>query len=369
MKFISFLKPSLFLSFLIPFLLANKCAEQKAIAPQNIDFELKTPAHFGESFNIPEDNPMSEAGIQLGRMLFYEKSLSLDSSFSCASCHQPEKAFTDGRARSRGRDGKDLDRNAMSLANLLWVDQFFWDGRSPSLEDQVLGPLLDPREMGITEEIAVERLKAQAIYPPLFKAAFGSPQISLYNIQKALAQFERSLISANSRYDQIVRGEVQASERELRAINLFMTHPVPDVNLRGGNCGDCHGSHLTTLNTFHNNGLDTTITDPGRGGINGLKSDLGKMRAPSLRNIALTAPYMHDGRFHSLEEVLDHYNEHIQPAPNLDPLIMEATNDPDGTSLMLTQEEKEDIILFLHLLTDSSFVKNPEYQNPFLNKD
>ncbi|MEO1654719.1 MAG: cytochrome c peroxidase [Bacteroidota bacterium] len=303
------------------------------------------------------------------KLLFYDKALSLDSSFSCATCHQPEKGFTDGRAFSLGQDGKDLDRSAMSLVNLLWVDQFFWDGRSPSLEDQVLGPLFDPREMGMTEALAIQRLKARPMYPPLFKKAFGSSQISLINIQKALAQFERTLISANSRYDQIVRGEVKATERELRAINLFMTHPVPDINLRGANCGDCHGSHLTTLNTFHNNGLDSTIQDPGLGGVNGLKSDLGKMRVPSLRNIALTAPYMHDGRFQTLEAVLDHYNEHIQNAPNLDPLIMEASNEPDGGSLLLTKEEKEDIILFLHMLTDSSFIENPAFQDPFLKKD
>lgn len=326
---------------------------------------LKTPAHFGKLYQIPEDNPMTLEGIHLGRMLFFEPLLSSDSTISCSSCHQPQKAFTDGRAFSRGVHGKMSHRSAMSLVNLLWVRQFFWDGRAASLEEQALIPIQDHREMNLSLSEAVERLQNTTEYPYLFKKAFGSKQITSDNIAKALAQFERTLISSDARYDKIIRGEIQATKQEQRAINLFMTHPVPEAGLRGANCGDCHGSNLTTLNTFHDNGLDKNPLDKGRGKVTGRLYDDGKMRAPSLRNIVLTAPYMHDGRFKTLEEVLDHYNEHVKPSPNLDPLIMEATNELDGESLMLTKQEKEDILLFLEMLTDSTFITNQRFQNPF----
>lgn len=325
-----------------------------------------TPPHFGNLYQIPADNPMHPDAVALGRMLFYEPLLSYDSTLTCANCHQQSKAFTDGQAFSRGIQGQRSDRSAMSLVNLLWNNSFFWDGRAKSLETQALVPIQNPREMGLNIQEAARRLQATALYPPLFRKAFGTRQIKPEHILKALAQFERTLISANARYDQIVRGEVQATEREWRAINLFMTHPVPEANLRGANCGDCHGSHLTTLNTFHDNGLDAQPQDEGRALVTGQAYDKGKMRAPSLRNIALTAPYMHDGRFKTLREVLDHYNEHIQASPNLDPLIMEATNEPEGQSLALTEEEKEDILLFLHLLTDSTFIQDPRFSNPFV---
>ncbi len=326
---------------------------------------LQTPPHFGKLYQIPEDNPMSEEAVTLGRMLFFDPILSRDSSMSCGTCHQPQKAFTDGKAFSTGIKGHHSRRSAMSLVNLLWTKEFFWDGRATSLEEQALIPIQDSLEMNLSLEEAVQRLRNTKNYPRLFKKAFGSKKITAQNIAKAIAQFERTLISANSRYDKIILGEVQPTEREQRAIQLFMTHPVPEAGLRGANCGDCHGSHLTTLNTFHDNGLDKNPTDKGRGAITGRSYDEGKMRAPSLRNIALTAPYMHDGRFGTLREVLEHYNEHIQPSPQLDPLIMEATNEMHGESLLLTEQEKEDILLFMHMLTDSTFITDERFQNPF----
>ncbi len=360
------LKNRCYLLLLYVVLMANQCSESPSeLNPQAEAYTFKTPAHFGNKYQIPEDNPMTQAGIALGRKLFYEKRLSLDSSISCGSCHQQKRAFTDGRALSQGIQGQLVDRSAMALQNLLWVDQFFWDGRVSSLEVQALIPIQDEREMGISLEEAVQRLQGTSLYPPLFQEAFGTEIISSENIAKALAQFQRTLISANARYDQIVRGEADPSEREQRAINLFMTHPVAEINLRGANCGDCHGSHLITLNTFHDNGLDSIPQDEGLALFTGKPQDRGKMRAPSLRNIALTAPYMHDGRFQTLKEVLDHYNEHIQPSPNLDPLIIEATNELDGQSLLLSEEEKEDIIFFLHMLTDSTFIQDERFSNPF----
>ncbi len=326
---------------------------------------LQVPEHFGKLYEIPEDNPMRAEAIELGKMLFFEPMLSRDTSISCGSCHRPELAFTDGQAFSKGFHGQLSRRSAMSLVNLLWVKQFFWDGRTSSLEIQALIPLQDPTEMNLSLAEAVARLQGTELYPPLFKKAFGSKKITAENIGKAIAQFERTLISANSRYDKIVRGEVQPTEREQRAINLFMTHPVPEAGLRGANCGDCHGSHLTTLNTFHDNGLDKNPKDLGKGLFTRKETDKGKMRVPSLRNIALTAPYMHDGRFKTLREVIDHYNEHIQQSPNLDPLIMEASNELDGESLMLSEQEKDDILFFLEMLTDSTFVTDKRFQNPF----
>jgi cytochrome c peroxidase len=331
-------------------------------------YPLVTPPHFGNQYVIPTENPLTKEGVALGRMLFYDTRLSRNNTISCATCHQPEKAFTDGLAVSIGIEGKKHHRSTMSLVNLLWTKQLFWDGRAKSLEEQVLIPLQAENEMDSSLPALIAKLQGIADYPVLFQKAFGQSQITQENIAKALAQFLRTLISGESRYDQIVKGEVKATERELRAINLFFTHPTPEAGLRGGNCGDCHGSHLTTLGTFHDNGLDRSPFDIGLGKITGKLEDVGKMKVPTLRNIVLTAPYMHDGRFGTLREVLDHYNEHIRHSPNLDPLIIQASNETDGESLQLTEQEKEDIIFFLQMLTDSSFVQNPAFRSPFLDK-
>ncbi|MCU0445162.1 MAG: cytochrome-c peroxidase [Microscillaceae bacterium] len=332
---------------------------------QASDYQLITPAHFGNQYQIPADNPMSEAGVELGRHLFYDVRLSRNDSISCATCHQPQLGFTDGKARAVGIAGRIHSRSSMALVNLLWTKQFFWDGRVSSLEAQVLLPIQDPKEMDMPINQLVGKLQKLPEYPPMFKKAFGIGKISPQNIAKAIAQFERTLISGNARYDQIVSGKIAPSEREQRAIQLFMTHPIPEAGIRGGNCGDCHGGYLTQLNTFHNNGLEQEPLDWGLGAITGKTFDRGKMKAPSLRNIALTAPYMHDGRFKTLREVLDHYNDHVQSSKYLDPLIVEATNEVDGQSLLLTEAEKADIIYFLNMLTDSSFINNPKFANPF----
>lgn len=343
------------------------CKKQEETSPDNPSFVLNTPDHFGQSFVIPDDNPTTKAGVDLGRHLFFDKRLSATNEVSCASCHQPSKAFTDGRAVSVGINGRTTNRSAMSLVNLLWVDRLFWDGRAKTLEEQALLPIQDVREMGLTLEELVQKLKAIPEYIPKFKEAFGTEEVSPDLVAKALAQFQRTLISAGSRYDKIARGEAQATAREQRAIDLFFTHPEPaaPIPLRGGNCGDCHGGNLTTLNTFHNNGLELIPKDLGLAIVTGQASDNGKMRAPSLRNIALTAPYMHDGRFKTLEEVLEHYNEHIKAATNLDPLITAASNEVNGKTLALTTQEKADIVFFLKMLTDSTFIQNPVFQNPF----
>ncbi len=355
------------LSLILLIASAQDCSDDSP-RPQG-DFLVNLPQHFGRRIYIPEDNPMRQEVAQLGRWLFYDTRLSKDSTVSCATCHQQKRAFTDGLATAEGIRKQKHSRNTMALVNMLWTDRFFWDGRAQRLEEQAFFPLEDAREMDLDREEAALRLQNIPMYPPLFAQAFGSPEITPRRIVQALAQFERTLISSESRYDSIVRGDIPGRPRELQAIQLFMTHPIPEANIRGGNCGDCHGSHLTTLNTFHNNGLDSISQDLGLEKLTQNPFDRGKMRAPSLRNIALTAPYMHDGRFKTLREVLDHYNEHIQDSEYLDPLIQEASNEPGGESLLLTEQEKEDLLLFLNLLTDSSFIQNPQFSNPFKSGD
>jgi cytochrome c peroxidase len=333
-------------------------------------YAISIPKHFGD-YRLPEDNPLTKEGIALGRMLFYEKKLSNNNTISCGSCHQQKFAFSDDKVFSTGSEGIMGKRNSMSLANLIWAKNFFWDGRAKSLEEQALIPIQDPLEMHQTLDEAVAKLQNTAEYPKLFKLVFGSEQITAQNIAKALAQFERTLISSDSKFDRFLQNKYTPTVSEFNGKELFFTHPEAG-RLRGGNCLDCHGGNLTMLNTFHNNGLDANPTDPGREGVTGQSFDIGKFKAPSLRNIALTAPYMHDGRFETLEEVLDHYNDHIQRSQTLDPLILEASNEPilagGSVKLHLTTQEKKDIIAFLHMLTDSTFIQNKAFSNPFEQK-
>ncbi len=327
-------------------------------------YVLDYPAYFGGRFTIPVDNQMTQEIVSLGRMLFYETKLSKSNQISCASCHQQKLAFTDGKQFSVGEGGSLTRRNSMSLANLLWVRSLFWDGRVGSLEEQAIFPLTDPHEMGQSMNEAIEKLNHTTNYPVLFKFAFGTSEITTARITKAIAQFERTLISSDSRYDKYLKGEYLPTEQELRGLNLFMSRPRPEDNVRGANCGHCHGTPKLFKELFHNNGLDIIAQDMGRMEITGQEIDRGRFRVPTLRNIALTSPYMHDGRFNGLEEVLDHYNEHIQQSETLSPFISEATNAINGKSLLLTDTEKTDILAFLHMLTDSTFINNPEFSDP-----
>jgi cytochrome c peroxidase len=316
----------------------------------------------------PADNPLTVEGVALGRQLFYEKALSLDNSISCASCHRQELAFTDGLARARGVGGALSPRSAMSLANLMWEPKLTWDGAASTLETQARIPIEKQVEMHQSLAAGVAKLQQLAIYPPMFHKAFGSSTLTEENTLKALAQFERTLISSNSRFDQFRNGNRTAlSSVEQQGLVLFVTHPDGPAGIRGGNCNDCHAGNLQTDHAFRNNGLDATFTDLGLGALTGLPTDNGKFRVPSLRNIALTAPYMHDGRFATLEDVLDHYNEHmVMNSPNVDPLLLNGSNDPRGPgyALSLTATEKTKIIAFLHTLTDSTFIQDPRFAKP-----
>ena len=344
---------------------ADTVAPEAPVAAPTV-YVLDVPGNYPALPAQPADNPLTVQGVALGRRLFYDKALSVDNSIACASCHRQELAFTDGRAHALGVNGGTTPRSAMSLANLAWESRLTWDGAAATLENQARVPLENPVEMHQPLSAGVARLQAGGTYPALFRQAFGSSTVTETNLLKALAQFERTLVSGNSRYDQFRRGNRTAlSAYEQQGLVLFSTHP--NGSLRGGNCGDCHSGDLQTNQTFSNNGLDATPADLGRGAQTGLATDNGKFRVPSLRNIGLTAPYMHDGRFATLEAVVDHYNEHVAfNSPNIDPLLLNTTNDPTQRSftLDLTADEKAKIGAFLRTLTDTTFTHDPRFARP-----
>ncbi|MGH1336802.1 MAG: cytochrome-c peroxidase [Aureispira sp.] len=329
---------------------------------------------------IPAENPMTAEGIRLGRHLFYDPILSLDSTISCASCHKQEKAFTDGVAFSTGIDGLVGKRSSMSLINVgyNWIrgrqHNFMWDGRFATLEEQIIkGPIIDPVEMANTAENVEKVLRRHPNYPTMFREAFGianSNEIKMEMVGKAIAQFERTLNSARSMYDKDVWDSfVYMSPQALNGMDIFQGDAAGSPSSKDGECGHCHSfstnKALFARNEFSNNGLDSVVSladflDYGLGGATNNAPDNGMFREVSLRNIALTAPYMHDGRFQTLEEVMDHYVNGIHPAPNLASEISTATTLPQ-----LTQADKEDIIAFLHALTDTSYVNKEEWSNPF----
>jgi cytochrome c peroxidase len=332
-------------------------------------YPLAYPANFGNMIYVPADNPLTVAGVELGRKLFYETALSANNQVSCGSCHKQELAFTDGKQFSTGVDGSLTKRNSMALINLLWADNFFWDGRAKGLEQQVKFPLEDQHEMGQSMEVSAKKLNEINAYPELFSKAFGSTTINADRIAKALAQFERTLISSNSLYDKFLAGNYIPDSSQLRGMKLFFTNPQPERGIRGAACGHCHSGPKTYSELYHNTGLDNTPVDQGRAEFTNQSSDKGRFRVATLRNIALTAPYMHDGRFRSLNEVLDHYSDHIKEQPKLSPFLKGLSNEKDRTGLNLSKDEKTDIISFLQMLTDSTFITDPRFSNPSLNNN
>lgn len=314
---------------------------------------------------IPEDNPMTVEGVELGRKLFYEELLSGDNTMSCASCHDSKIAFSDTGAFSIGIDGLPGERNAMPLINLGWADKFFWDGRKEGLEAQAFAPVTDVVEMHENWPNAVSELQAHPEYPLLFEKAFGSSVIDSVMVAKAIAQFERTLLSANSPMDKYMNANNAIGSSgwsiadELAAYQGFVIF----IDEEKGDCFHCHGDSFNPLwtdNLFHNNGLDAVITDKGLGKVTGNPSDDGKFKTPTLRNLVFTAPYMHDGRFETLDEVIDHYSEGLQPSPTIDPLMK--TVDVGG--VQLTSEEKYYLKMFLISLSDSSFVTDERFTDP-----
>ncbi len=299
--------------------------------------------------NIPSTNPLTVEGVALGKRLFYDPILSGNNTQSCASCHLQEYGFTDPNQFSTGIDGIQGPRNAMPLINLGWQTKFFWDGGANGLESQVMGPITNPIEMHETMANAVAKLNAHPEYPELFKAAFGSSEVTSQNLMRAIAQFERTLISGNSKYDQYLRGEALLTPQELSGKALF-------EDMDKGDCVHCHSAGSTFSDfEFRNTGLDSIPVDEGRYLITFNPSDRGKFKTPSLRNIELTGPYMHDGRFQTLLECVEHYNTGFRYTENLDPNLFFAVKG------RLSQQEMEDIVAFLKTLTDMEFVNNPDF--------
>ncbi|MEO0790886.1 MAG: cytochrome c peroxidase, partial [Bacteroidota bacterium] len=323
--------------------------------PINPVFE---PADFA-GILYPEDNPTTTAGLDLGRHLFYDSKLSADGMVSCASCHRPELAFTDGETLSIGIANRLSDRNAPGLTNIGYNHfSLFWDGRAPTLEIQALDPLTDPREMGGHWPDILRYLKEDGYYSDAFVEAFkleDESEITPVLVGQALAQFQRSLISYRSKYDRFLRGEVEFTDREKRGWAIFFDKAEEGgefVGLPTGECAHCHAAPHFSNQQFFNNGIDlapelTEFQDLGRGGVTQMVSDNGMFRTPSLRNVSLTAPYMHDGRFQTLDEVLDHYNKGGEYAPN---------RSPNVRPLGLSEQDKADLLVFLQTLTDHQFV-------------
>jgi len=325
---------------------------------------LEVPDYFPGPILNP-DNPLTEAGIQLGRKLFYDPILSVDSTMACAGCHNQSLAFTDGLARAVGVLGDEVPRSAMSPVNMVFnASSFNWDGASPSLEDQAIHPVENVLELAEDWDRVLTKLRRHPSYPREFRAAFGislTSELSQALVVQAIAQFERTLISGNSRYDQVVfRNEGFFTELEEEGRELFFIEFTQPGILHPG-CSHCHNAPSFTDNLFHNNGLDsvgslTEFADLGRGGANGNVFDNGKFRSTTLRNIELTAPYMHDGRFATLEEVIDHYAAGGHGVQNENPNI---------TGFDLTERKKQALVAFLKTLTDEEFVTNPAFANPF----
>ncbi len=327
------------------------------------------PAHFRANQvqnldNTPNNNPVTNNGATLGRVLFYDKNFSANNTTSCGSCHLGVNGFSDPAQFSVGFQGGVTGRNSMGLANARYYNngRFFWDERAATLEAQTLMPIQDPVELGMTLDGLVTKLQGVDYYPPLFENAFGDSTITSERISLALAQFIRSMVSYQAKYD---TGLAAAGNPNNNFAN-FTAQENQGKDLFFANrtrCSDCHETALFVGDQPRNNGLDATTTDAGEGGVNGNQNDNGKFKAPSLRNIELTAPYMHDGRFATLEEVVEHYNSGVQDHPNLDNRLRRGGN---PRRLNLNDNEKAALVAFLKTLTDETMINDIKFSDPFV---
>lgn len=321
--------------------------------------------------NTPDDNPTTDNGATLGRVLFYDTNLSANQTISCASCHQQENGFSDSRVLSVGFAGGTTRRHSMGLTNAVWYDRgkFFWDERAATLEEQVLMPFQDEVEMGMTLEEVVSAVESQSFYPELFNKAFGSTEVTADRISKALAQFIRSMVSVNSKYD-IGRAGVTIptvnfsnfTDSENNGKRLFFQ----PKSVGGLSCVGCHSTEafINPDAGTTNNGLDAESTDD-LGVFEAIPNPafLGTFKVPSLKNVELTAPYMHDGRFATLEEVVEHYNSGVKNHPNLNSSLID---DGEPQRLNLTEQEKRDVVNFLKTLTDETMMNDVKFSDPFI---
>ncbi|WP_334057401.1 cytochrome-c peroxidase [Polaribacter sp. P097] len=322
------------------------------------------PNHFlangtAQEDNTPNNNPITDEGATLGRVLFYDKQLSVNNAVSCASCHDQSTGFSDVNTLSVGFNGELTARNSMVLANAKFYDngRFFWDERAESLEEQVLLPIQDAVEMGLTLDELESKLQNEAYYSVLFTRAFGDDEISSERIALALAQFVRSMVSYQSKYDE---GLAQTNNQNANFPNFTASENL-GKNLFFSNrtrCSDCHDTNAFVGDRARNNGLDAVLTDEGRND--------GEFKVPSLRNIELTAPFMHDGRFSTLEEVIEHYNSGVQNSADLDGRLRQGNG---VRRLNLTDAEKQALVDFLRTLTDEEFIFDEKFSDPFVNNE
>ena len=327
-----------------------------------------TPYPFKQPVAFPKmpqstDNPVTVEGALLGRYLFYDSILSKDKTISCASCHKQEFAFSDSPQEfSSGFKGQLQKRNTPPLFNLAWYNFFFWDGRAKTIEDQIFFPVRDHTEMNLDWKTAAKRMNKSSFYREQFRNVFGDIEIDSILIAKAIAQFERTLISADSKFDRVLRKEDKLTAEEFRGYEIMNDQSMAD-------CLHCHSTDANALGTslkFSNNGLDEIndallFSDIGYGKTTGKISDYGKFKIPSVRNIAVTAPYMHDGRFKTIREVIDFYSSGLHVSPTIDPKMTRIK----AGGVKLTEYDKNCLEAFLKTLTDSTFISNPEFTNPF----
>jgi cytochrome c peroxidase len=327
-------------------------------------FHIEVPPGFPTKLNIPEDNPMTVEGIKLGRTLFYDGRLAGRTSegkyMSCSSCHIQGNSFIIGLPRPYpfGIDGSPTHHAMLPLINLIWnPGTYGWNGSVSSIEQDVLAVITDPTEFNSSFEAVENTIGDIPGYKELFKKAFGTDEVNVERISKAIAQFVRTLISADSKFDRYLRGEVQLSASELNGFVLFTTE-------EGADCFHCHGSAgnpLFTTHLFYNNGKDTIFNDPyDRYSITGDMMQKGAYKAPTLRNIEFTAPYMHDGRFNTLDEVIEFYSHQLLWSPYIDPLMHHIST--GGTQL--TPLEKENLKAFLLTLSDTTFLHKLQFGPP-----
>jgi cytochrome c peroxidase len=305
------------------------------------------PNHFPPAHYRFENNPPTEAGIALGRKLFYDPILSLDSTISCGSCHAQVHAFADHNVPlSTGIDGRLGSRNTPGLANLIWFPAFNWDGGVNHIEIFSVAPITDENEMGLELREALVRLNRHASYPGMFQAAFGVNKIETREMLYALTQFMGVMVSYQSKYDDYLNGKPVLSDQELNGLALFQQH-----------CSSCHNGPLLTDFSYRNNGLSPGSSDEGRKRITQEDADLRRFRVPSLRNVALTYPYMHNGSQFTLYQVVDAYSRHVTVEANLD---LEIPKEGFG----FDEAQKDALVAFLRTLTDWKFVSNPSLAGP-----
>jgi cytochrome c peroxidase len=324
------------------------------------------PEHFNSEFLAlvgfnPGNNPITDAGATLGRVIFYDKKLSANKTISCASCHHQENGFADPSPFSEGFEGGHTSRNSMHLVNLQFNRRMFWDTRANNLETQVLLPIQDAIEMGMELDDVVARLEGTDYYPNLFDDAFGTPEITSDRISKALAQFVRSIVSYQTKWDDAHSNDfADFTESELIGKDIFFSNETK--------CNQCHMTNNFYITSPMNNGLDVEYADGGQFNVTGDLEDHGQFKVPSLRNTAVSAPYMHDGRFETLEEVVEHYNSGLQAHPFLDDRLTE-DNLIGGIprQMNLSDAQKQGLVDFMKTLTDHEMLNDPKYSNPFVH--